>query len=73
MDQKLAEILVTPLGDPDQPRLASGRYLPRYQAEPGSQVSSTRKALAMADQLTPSRSTRLYAAEQERADFSPPS
>jgi hypothetical protein len=36
MDQKLAEILVTPLGDPDQLRLATGRYLPRYQAEPGS-------------------------------------
>ena len=49
MDQKLAEILVAPLADSDQTRSAASRYLPRHQAEPGSQISSTRKALALAD------------------------
>ena len=49
MDQKLAEIFVAPLADPDQTRFAPGRELPRYQTEPGSQVASTRKALAPTD------------------------
>jgi len=49
MDRKLAQILVAPLADPDQTRFAASRYLPRHQTEPGSQVSSTRKALAPAD------------------------
>src|SRR6185437_3522041 len=49
MDQKLAEIFVAPLADPDQTRFAPGRELPRYQTEPGSQIASTRKALAPTD------------------------
>jgi hypothetical protein len=49
MDQKLAEILVAPLGGSDQTRFAAGRYLPGHQAELGRQVPSARKALGSAD------------------------
>ena len=49
MDQQLAQVYVTTLGDPLQARFASGRLLSRDETEPGCKIAPARKTLPFTD------------------------
>ena len=55
VDQQLAQIAISALGNPSQTRLSPCRDLPRHEAEPSGQISSARERLVFTDRRGESR------------------
>lgn len=49
MDRHLSQIAVSSLADPQEPRFAASRHLPRDQTKPSGKISSTAECLRIVD------------------------